>query len=67
MNAFIREVYARRGLSGGGLILGVTQMLRKRWAYLRGLCGRGLIGGEIRYHSNIARFYLIGISLVGLS
>ena len=28
----------------GGLIRGVTQVLRKRWAYLR-----ELIGGKIRY------------------
>ena len=35
-----------------GLIRGVTQVLRKRWAYLRGSVlggGGGLIGGEIRY------------------
>ena len=35
----------------GGLIRGVTQMVRKRWAYLRGdyTRGGGLIRGEIRY------------------
>ena len=35
-------------MRGGGLIGGVTQVLRKRWAYLQ---GRGLIGGELRYVS----------------
>ena len=42
----------RRGvLICGGLIPGVTQVLRKRWAYLRGegAIHGGLIGGEIRY------------------
>ena len=41
-------------MRGGGL-RGVTQMLRRRWAYLRGAldaggpgCGGGLIGEEIQ-------------------
>ena len=44
--------YARRRLYEGGLIRGVTQVSRNRWAYLRrGLyAGGGLIGGEIRYY-----------------
>ena len=44
----------------GGLIRGVTQVLRKRSAYLRGAYTRGrlyagvggLIGGKIRYTAN---------------
>ena len=43
MNAFLREGLCVGGLFEGVLIRGVTQVLRKRWAYLRG----GPIRGEI--------------------
>ena len=36
-------------MRGGVLIRGVTQVLRKRWAYLWGPIRGGLISGEIRY------------------
>ena len=38
-----------RGAGGGGLIRGVTQVLRRRWSYLRVPIRGGLISGEIRY------------------
>ena len=44
----------QKGLYEGGLIRGVTQVVRKRWAYLReGLYAGegGLIGREIQYLS----------------
>ena len=54
INAFLRVAYARGegGLHKGELIRGVTEVLRKRWAYLQGCIYVGwgrLIGGEIRY------------------
>ena len=36
-------------MRGEELIRGVTQVLRKRWAYLRGGLYAGGMGGEIRY------------------
>ena len=54
-NALIR---GGGGLCAERLIRGVTQVSRKRWAYLRrGLYagGGGLIGGEIRYELSKSR------------
>ena len=46
----------REGLYEERLVRGVTQVLRKTWAYLREdytRGGGGLIGGEIRYQNTI--------------
>ena len=48
------KAYAHGGGGGGG----VTKVLRKMWAYLRGWCYTWLIGGEIRYTLWLCRLCL---------
>ena len=48
-NQCVDIVWGRGGAYARGLIRGVTQVSRKRWAYLwRGLYAGGVIGGEIQ-------------------